>query len=159
MKHFKYLSYVIRHKFYVYQEGRKLGVPRLQLLIHDWQKFTPAEWFPYVEKFYGNWGSANGWDNADRIMAEVNARFDKAWLHHQKLGGKHHWQYWVLVQDNGPMKAIEIPEKYRLEMIADWRGAGLALGKPDAWAWYLANKDKMTLHSTTRELVEFELSP
>lgn len=50
--HFKYLSYVIRHKWFVLVAGLKTGAPLWRLLIHDWSKFTPAEWSPYVLNFY-----------------------------------------------------------------------------------------------------------
>jgi hypothetical protein len=43
------------------------------------------------------------------------------------------------------------------EMVADWMGAGRALGKPDTRAWYEANKDKMILHPATRRRVEMLL--
>lgn len=141
--HWLYLKYVVRHKWFVYRAGRLLGVSRLQLLIHDWQKFTRAEWGPYVRYFYS--------DTPDQDA------FDRAWLHHQKLGGKHHWQYWVLREDDGSTKALEVPDRYRREMLADWRGAGLALGKPDTAAWYEANREKMVLHDSTREWIEAHL--
>jgi len=51
-----------------------------------------------------------------------------------------------------------MPDADRKEMLADWRGAGRALGKPDTWAWYEAEKrDSIFLHPKTREWVEAEL--
>jgi hypothetical protein len=35
------LKYLIKHKKDVYQSGRELGAPRLQLLMHDRTKFRP----------------------------------------------------------------------------------------------------------------------
>jgi len=35
------------------------------------------------------------------------------------------------------------------EMVADWRGAGRALGKPDTVAWYQVNRANMRLHPFT----------
>jgi hypothetical protein len=154
--HLKYFWYVLRHKFFVYVEGRKLGVARLQLLLHDWQKFTPAEWTPYVRTFYGPKESPRRADGGYDPNA-VSDAFDRAWLHHQKVGGKHHWQYWVLPLDDGGFKALAIPERYLREMLADWRGAGRALGKPDTAAWYAVNRHNMVLHSTAREWVEAHL--
>lgn len=100
MKHWEYLKYVARHKLYVYQAGRELGVGRLQLLIHDWHKITPGEWSPYVQKFYGGRYPTE----ADALMVyplyigptkeSVAQDFDLAWLKHQKRG-KHHWQWWI----------------------------------------------------------------
>ena len=43
------------------------------------------------------------------------------------------------------------------EMLADWRGAGRAQGKPDVRGWYEANKDKMDLHPHTRRWLELQL--
>lgn len=51
-RHFAYLKYVLRHKYFVFREGLKLGVPILSLILHDWDKFLPDEWFPYARTFY-----------------------------------------------------------------------------------------------------------
>lgn len=146
-KHLKYAAYIWRHKRYVYQEGRRLGIGRLRLLIHDWHKLLPVEWFPYVETFYGS-GAAS---------------FDYAWNHHQKLA-PHHWQYWVMPLDDGGFKVLEMPEKYRVEMIADWRGAGRAIKghgpekvPQETRSWYRANRENMQLHPETRAAVERDL--
>jgi hypothetical protein len=151
--HLKYLWYVLRHKWFVYVEGRGLDVARLQLLAHDWQKFTPAEWTPYVQTFYGPKPSPRRADGGYDPNA-VSDAFDRAWLHHQKVGGKHHWQYWVLPLDDGDYKVLPIPDRYRREMLADWRGAGRALGKPDTRGWYEVNQHNIWLHPETREWVE-----
>lgn len=39
-------------------------------------------------------------------------------------------------------------------MIADWMGAGRALGKPDTALWYAQNYDKIKLHPETRTLID-----
>ena len=44
-----------------------------------------------------------------------------------------------------------------MEMLADWRGAGKAQGKSDTRGFYIANKDRMTLHPETREWIEKQL--
>ena len=141
--HVCYLSYVIRHKYYVFLAGLELGVPLTQLVVHDWHKFLPNEWSPYKEHFYGN--------------AEVSKDdFDHAWLYHHNKG-KHHWQYWVVL-DNGDINPLPMPDRFRREMIADWRGCGKALtGSYDALGWYTANRDKILLHYETRAWVEEEL--
>lgn len=53
--------------------------------------------------------------------------------------------------------ALQMPDVYIREMVADWRGAGRAQGNPDTKAWYLANRDNMTLHPITRMDVEVYL--
>lgn len=56
---------------------------------------------------------------------------------------------------NAGMVVIEIPEKYLLEMLADWMGAGRAIkGFWDIEQWYKQNKFKIVLHPKTRGLVE-----
>ena len=150
MKHLEYLWYVLRHKWYVFLECRRLSVPLWASIIHDWQKFTPAEWNPYVLSFYGPWAYK------DRPTWLIDA-FDYAWLHHLHHG-PHHWQYYILAQDNGRVKVLNMPDRYRREMLADWRGAGLAItGEDNTPEWYMENKDKMQFHPDAREWVEQQL--
>ncbi len=166
MKHLRYLRYLVRHKLFVYWEGRRLGVARWQLLIHDWHKLLPSEWFPYVEFFYGSdrvptpwWGTPQ--DEPFRCAeweARRQRRFDEAWLRHQHRA-PHHWQHWVLLEDSGERKVLEMPDRYRREMVADWRGAGLALGKPDTLAWYKATRDARLLAPKTLAWVESQFCP
>ena len=154
--HLAYLRYVLWHKWFVLMEGLKIGVPVLSLLLHDWDKFLPDEWFPYVNFFYGK----N--ENPARQVGETgyfkptdtgDQRFDFAWLLHQKRN-RHHWQFWILPKDEGGLKVLQMNTKAALEMIADWRGAGKAQGTPDTLAWYRKNRGKMALHPDTRFLVE-----
>lgn len=147
--------YVLRHKWYVGLECWRYGL-WWQGLIHDWQKLTPTEWSPYVESFYG------AVPYSERPPALV-AAFNQAWLHHIHHG-KHHWQYWVLREDNGETFPLAMPHRYWQEMICDWIGAGRALGKYDpidhygeVRQWYLRNREKILLHADTRALVECEL--
>lgn len=159
MKHLKYLSYVLRHKWFVFIECCKLGIPWLGI-IHDWSKFRPSEWFPYAEHFYGTnkKGIKEGRDKTGyyKPYDTGDQAFDFAWLLHQKRN-KHHWQWWLLPTDAEGVKIFEMPVKYRKEMVADWRGAGRAQGTPDTIAWYDKNKDKMQLQKETRKWVEVEI--
>lgn len=152
--HWAYLRYVLRHKWYVFRAACDLGIPWLGI-IHDWTKFLPSEWFPYVRFFYrdGRKRETLGSYSADAIQ---DGDFELAWNHHQKAN-KHHWQYWIRFGDDGTVLTIPMPDKYRREMLADWRGAGRALGKPDTGAWYRANADKMRLHDDTRRWIEAQL--
>lgn len=142
-RHLAYLKYVMRHKWYVFVAGLSLRVPLWQLIFHDWHKFLLSEWFPYARTFY----APNG--NKRYVTSDVFAR---AWNSHQKRG-KHHWQYWLITWDTGETEPISMPARYVREMIADWRGAGKALGKPDYKLWYVQNYDKMRLHPETRQEV------
>jgi hypothetical protein len=92
-KHLKYASYVARHKWFVFVECCKLGIP-VRGVLHDLSKFRPSEWFPYVEYFYGS-------HREDSVGGqEVQTQFDLAWLLHQKRN-PHHWQFWLLREDSG----------------------------------------------------------
>lgn len=138
--HAKYASYVARHKWFVFRAGLKTKAPLWRLLIHDWSKLTPAEWGPYVHTFYTDHGSQEA--------------FDAAWLHHQHRN-PHHWQHWLLREDDGPTKALPMPEGLVREMVADWMGAGRAItGRWEVEKWWSANRDKIVLHHDTLALVE-----
>lgn len=160
-----YLSYVLRHKWFVFLECCRMGIPWLGI-VHDLSKFLPGEWFPYVNHFHGpNSRHKDGSHEPKQIRDETgyykptdtgDAAFDFAWLLHQKRN-KHHWQWWVLPEDNGGLVTLPIPDRYRREMIADWRGAGRAQGMPDTRAWYVKHRDDMWLHPETRKWVEHQI--
>lgn len=161
-RHWQYLKYVLRHKWFVLLAGLKLGVPIWMLILHDWDKFLPDEWFPYANYFYLPDGTSRyeaAKDNGYyKPTTTDDAAFDFAWLLHQKRN-KHHWQWWILPEDDGGMKVLPMPDVYRREMLADWRGAGKAQGYDDNTSeWYLANKDKMQLHPDTRKWIEVQLN-
>lgn len=146
-KHLKYLRYVLLHKWYVFVACWRLAVPLHQAILHDWTKFLPCEWFPYVNKFYAP--DRNVW-NSDEYQERRKATFNRAWLHHQNAN-PHHWQYWLLIEDDtGEPVAQEMPDRFIREMVADWYGAGMAMGKPDIWGWYMKNADRMKLTQHTR---------
>lgn len=146
-RHLAYLKAVLRHKWYVLLSGLKLGVPVWQLIIHDWDKFTPGMWFAYANTF----NKLNGDKQYD-----PDPNFDSAWLGHQNRN-KHHWQRWVLLEDSGKVMPLFMPLNHAKEMLADWQGAGRAYGNSDTKGWYLKNKEKIQLHPTTRKLVEYML--
>jgi len=143
----KYFSYVLRHKWYVMIESIKLGVAPHQAIAHDWSKFLPSELIPYSVCFRTP-------DGIGRYLE--SPEFAAAWNHHQKRN-PHHWQYWMLTWDRGETECLPMPDKYRREMLADWRGAGRALGFPDTKAWYVKNRDNIKLHPDTRAWIDHEL--
>jgi len=176
--HLQYLRYLIRHKWYVYLAGRKLGAPLWRLIIHDWSKFLPSEWTPYVRRFYQKpvphpYGNPvyNGPSEMQKRHweADTAALFDKAWLLHQNRQ-PHHWQFWVLINDDDKVhycdgipfraiadeKALPMPQPLVCEMVADWAGAGRAItGRWEVADWYEKNRHKMVLHPSTRRRAEF----
>lgn len=152
--HWKYFLYVFWHKIYVGKACFGYGLYWAGI-IHDWSKFTPSEWFPYVDNFFLN-PPPRKEQKEGHFQEPTGTLFDYAWLYHQRRN-PHHWQYWILVQDKDPTIFLEMPRKYAIEMVCDWEGAGLAQGKPDIAGWYIKNRDKIKLHPRTRELVEIYL--
>jgi len=164
MKRFwSYFKYVARHKWFVMQECFKQGL-FWRGLVHDMSKFLPSEWKPYSHFFYNRDGSkrqVRGTTGYYKPTDTGDEAFDFAWLLHQKRN-KHHWQWWILPEDEGKVKILPMPVQYWLEMICDWVGAGKAQGfvspKDDPYLetrkWYGVNKNKMQLHPSTRTAVE-----
>lgn len=158
--HLSYLQYVLQHKWFVFVECCKLGIPWMGI-IHDWHKFMPAEWFPYVHFFHNSDGTkkqvrdGTGYYKPDDTG---DSAFDYAWFVHQKRA-RHHWQSWAFPDTNGKLKLLPVPERYRREMLADWRGAARAQGltAESVTDWYVANKDKIQLHPETRHWIEDQL--
>ncbi len=158
--HAQYWRYLLRHKWFVFQAGLVLHVPVWRLVIHDWSKFLPAEWIPYVQFFYGprqpkpfRAPDVEAWERELYRARLVENAFDQAWLHHIHRG-PHHWQHWLLHNDDGTVVALMMPPTFVHEMVADWVGAGLAQGFSDVNGWYVRNREKMTLHPATRLQVE-----
>jgi len=154
--HWQNLKYLLKHKWYVFRMGLKFRVWWHQLIIHDWTKLLPVEWFGYARFFFGQ--QNNRGRSISSVMKEVDPRvkeaFQRAWNHHQKHN-PHHWQYWVVLKDGGHLEALEMPERFVREMLADWAGASLAIkGVDDTPNWYQANRGGMVMHKNTTKLVE-----
>jgi uncharacterized protein DUF5662 len=143
----QYLAYVCRHKWFVFLEACRLGIP-WRGLTHDLSKLRPSEFPQYAAYFYGG-------HPRDAKPPRVQAAFDRAWLLHQHRND-HHWQAWVLREDDGDMKLLPMADGARRELLADWRGAGRAItGKAGGTpAWYLKNRERILLHPKTRFWVE-----
>lgn len=145
MRHFNYMKYVLRHKWFVLLASIRIGAPIWGAIIHDLSKFRPSEWVPYARCFYAPNGSK---------QYKEDYAFALAWNDHQKRN-KHHYQYWVILWDRGEYEPLEMPRKYILEMIADWMGAGRAItGEWESNAWYEKNKENIKLDFITRRTVE-----
>ena len=116
-------------------------------ITHDSSKYSNEEYKAYDEFFYPSDGSKVGED------PKRKEAFQYAWLHHQNTN-PHHWQFWVLINDEEGIKALEMPLDYIYEMVADW-GAFAYIQKNGHHLkeWYEKNKDKMILHDLTRSVV------
>lgn len=112
---------------------------------HDATKWQPTEYPAYDAYFYGK----------NKSYAVV-MNFKYAWLHHQNHN-PHHWQYWVLINDEPKegLVPLEMPNTYILEMIADWWTFSWKNDKlGEIFDWYDEHKNYILLHKKTRKIVE-----
>lgn len=162
-KYWMYFKYVARHKWYVATECFKKGLI-WRGIVHDMSKLRPSEFIPYARYFYGSKDGIKKGCNSTGYYKPTNTgndAFDFAWLLHQKRN-RHHWQWWVLPEDEGGVVVLNMPIKYRTEMLCDWIGAGKAQGHfspkndplQETRNWWDANNHKMQLHPETRAYFE-----
>lgn len=165
--YWKYLKYVLRHKYFVFKSGLKYSVPIWNLILHDYDKFGWKMFKAY----------ANYFNNFKNLMTEERARhlqdnilhidmsreytqekcklaYNQTWNRHQKIN-RHHWQAHVRKDDDGTEEAMEMDEIDWREMCADWEGASAAIpnAKPLA-IWYAETKHNRLLHPNTLRNVE-----
>lgn len=116
---------------------------------HDRSKDDREEYDAYDNYFYGG----------PRTKG-IEEQFNRAWLHHIH-SNPHHWQYWVLINDEAKEGtiALRIPYRYVIEMICDWWAFSWRSGDLyEVFDWYDKHKDHMKLHKDTKDLVEEILS-
>lgn len=114
---------------------------------HDQSKFSKEEYDSYDDYFYGN-----------NRSFRVKQRFNKAWLHHIH-NNPHHWQHWVLINDDEKAEALAMPYHYIIEMILDWWTFSWRSGNlMEIFDWYEQHRDHIMLHPMTRASVEKTLS-
>jgi hypothetical protein len=113
---------------------------------HDESKYNSEEYIPYLNHFYPKAGTTGK-------EPEIMKAYDIAWNIHQKKN-PHHWQYWVLVRDEGKMKALDMEFPYIVECLCDWHSFSQKDPKSTAYNWYQQNSKNMIFSPATRELVE-----
>lgn len=137
-----------KHIAAVQRCGKLLHVPDDLLRIHDYSKWSAPEFWAYAKHFYGG--------GAPQLFAE-------AWLHHIHHN-PHHWQYWIFPGGVKPYSPpgtnvfngiMEMPEKYALEMVADWMGASeVYSGDTNMTKWLTKHSETITLHPNTSTFVK-----
>ena len=120
---------------------------------HDRSKYTRipdrdnyyelrVEYDPYANYFYGE------------KTPEVSKLFDLAWLSHIHQN-PHHWQHWLLQNDEDGQVALDMPYVFILEMIFDWWSFSWKSGNlMEIFTWYDNHKDKLILSKNTQTTVE-----
>ena len=125
----------------------EIGLGELEWLIahHDYSKESQEEYTAYNNYFYGG-----------NRSFDVVRDFNYAWLHHIHQN-PHHWQHWVLINDNpeNGIVGLDMPAKYIIEMICDWWSFSWMTGNLfEIFNWYEKHKDYMILSEETRTFVE-----
>lgn len=113
---------------------------------HDTSKYESDEYDAYCNYFY----PSDGFEKDEH-------EFNRAWLLHQKRN-PHHWQYWILIRDNGDLEPMDMPIEYICEMLCDWHSFTLRDSKSTAYKWWNDNKDKMVLSKNTIDCIESMIS-
>lgn len=111
---------------------------------HDISKALNDEYDAYDNYFYGK----------NRSYDVVND-FNYAWLRHVHRN-KHHWQYWVLINDDPEEGEIvlDMPYEYILEMICDWWSfSWKSENLREIFKWWDEHKDYIKLSEKTRRTV------
>lgn len=142
----KYIKYILRHKYWVYRililKNKKMTI---QAILHDISKFLPDEFFNYAMYYH----------------LDKKIDITKSW-HKHILRNKHHWQYWIFINNEGEIQALEMPKKYVMEMIADWYAVAITetgIDQIDLKVnnWYQIRKNVILLHPDTRNYLEKNL--
>ena len=112
---------------------------------HDQSKYEKFEYDAYDAYFYGG----------NRSFKVVQT-FNYAWLHHIHHN-PHHWQYWVLVNDDEKegTVALDMPLRYIFEMIADWWTFSWKSGNlTEIFEWYREHEGRIIFHKNTLKTVK-----
>lgn len=154
----EYDNYIKEHKKYVGKAyefflehlpnliGNKQDVDSL-IYNHDFSKISEEEYAAYDEYFYG----------LEEETPKIIQNFNYAWLHHIHKN-PHHWQYWVLINDEDGIVALDMPHEYIIEMICDWWSFSWKFGNiNEIFDWYDSHKEQIILSKNTRDKVEYIL--
>lgn len=158
----EYNKYIVEHKNNIIAGYKWLAdkcpdlIQEMEYLLlsnlysHDASKYSDKEYAAYDKYFYE-------YSNKKKPK-EIRDAFNLAWLHHIH-NNPHHWQYWVLVNDDSGTIALDMPSHYILEMILDWWSFSWKSNNLyEVFDWYETHKEKMILSDTTRLIVEYILS-
>lgn len=120
---------------------------------HDQSKYTKlpdaehyyelkCEYDAYANYFYGE------------QTEEVKEAFDRAWLAHIHAN-PHHWQHWMLQNDEDGLKLLDMPYVFIIEMCMDWWAFSWKSNNlHEIFTWYEKNKEGILLSEKTRLAVE-----
>lgn len=114
----------------------------LNILLHDDTKTVPSEYKAFDEYYCG------------KHTKNTMQNYRMAYLEHVHRN-QHHWQYWILINDDGTKVNMDMPYEYIIEMICNWWARSWEEGDPYLiFTWYEENKSKIKLSKRTKDTVE-----
>lgn len=138
-----YACYLFQHKLEVFKWCWHFGIP-WRGLCHDLSKFRWwSEFKPHALYFFG-----------PPEKRDQNA-LDAAWLRHIHRN-PHHWNFYLVVDEEGYVNCLDIPDKYRKEMLADFLAKGQSRGA-NAWDWYECHNRTLGLHPNVHRWLKTQL--
>lgn len=115
---------------------------------HDHTKCRADEYEAYDRYFY-----PDEYEDNPPFSQRVE-EYHRAWLEHIHRN-PHHWQHWVLIDDDGSFTALPMPEVYIIEMICDWWSFSWKKGNLyEIFDWVDENSPRILLANETIRLVE-----
>ena len=102
-----------------------------------------CEYDAYAEYFYGS-----------AKTQEVTDAFNRAWLAHIHAN-PHHWQHWMLQNDEDGLVLLDMPYVFIIECICDWWSFSWKENKLDEiFNWYDSHKKGILVSDKTRKTIE-----
>ncbi len=143
-----HLTTTLRHKWYVFQECCKAGIP-FRGIMHDMSKLSPIEFWESVKYYQG--------DKSPIVASKAANGYSKAWQHH-KGHNPHHYEYWIDNLDHGGTP-VPMPFLCVLELVCDYLGACKAYEKgafsyQKEYEWWLRKSSgQIAMHPATKQFV------
>lgn len=113
----------------------------LMILLHDDTKTIPSQYNAFDEYLFGK-------PKKDTMM-----KYRYAELEHIN-SNPHHWQHWMLINDDGTKLLLDMPYEYIIEMICNWWSHSWAKGDPfEIFDWFEENQKHIKLSKRTKDTV------
>ena len=110
--------------------------------FHDDSKTIPDEYQAVDNYLFGEWSP------------EVEQRYIRSKLEHRHRN-PHHWQYWILHNDDGTTTILDMEYPYIIEMICDWWSFSWEQNDLfQIFDWYDKHKKQIKFSRNTRKTVE-----
>lgn len=148
MNFFRHLWLITRHRFQVFINCTRCGIP-IKGFIHDLSKYSFAEFWCSVKYYQGN---------KSPIVGEREQNDDYSMIYNHHVGhNKHHWEHWInFYREHMLIKAL--PYKICIEYCCDMIAASQTYNKRNyepilVLEYWNKRKDKFFIHSMTKRYI------